>query len=96
MLPASLLSSDLNVGGLVLDVEGLGLEGLLLDVVGRGLDVTALFLVERDPRMAPAWLLNLYLDVEGLEEVVVALFLLVEWGLDLCRLPCPGSGRICA
>ena len=47
MLPLSLLSPDLNVGGLVLDVEG-----LQLDMEERGLDVTALLLVEGDPWLA--------------------------------------------
>ena len=38
----------------------------------------AWFLVEGGPWMAPALLLNSYLDVEGLELVLVALFLLAE------------------
>ena len=39
----------------------------------------ACFLVEVSPWMDPAWLQHLYLDVVGLELVVVALFLLAEW-----------------
>ena len=53
----------------------------------------AWFLVERDPWMAPYWLLNSYLEVEGLVLVLVALCL-AEWGLDLGLAPCPGFGLI--
>ena len=39
---------------------------------------------------APAWLLN----VEALELVVAALFLLTPWDLDLGLVPCPEFGLI--
>ena len=43
----------------------------------------------------PAGSQSLYLDVLGLESVVVALFLLAEWDLDLVGpVPCPGYGLI--
>ena len=44
--------------------------------------------------MDPAHPLNSYLNVEGLGLVLVALFLLAEWGLDLGLVPCPGFGLI--
>ena len=43
----------------------------------------AWFLVERDPWMAPYWLLNSYLDVGELALVVVALFLWAELDQEL-------------
>ena len=49
----------------------------------------AWFLVERDPWMAPYWLLNWYLE-QGL--ALEALFLLAEWNLGL--VPCPEFGLI--
>ena len=50
-------------------------------------------LAERDPVVvAPrtaVWLLTSHLDVGELGLVVVALFLLAEWDLDLGPVPCP-------
>ena len=56
----------------------------------------AWYLVERNPWMAPYWLLNSYLDVDGLVLVLMALLLLAEWGLDLDLAPYPGYGLIYA
>ena len=97
--PAWLLSLSLDLG-LGLDMVVLA-EGDLMAVALNETDLVvvawrtapAWFLVERDPWMAPYWLLNSYLDVDGL---VLVLLLLAEWGLDLGLAPCPGFGLIYA